>query len=97
MVLAMALAMASVGFSCMTPAMLLLVGLFDMSLRGFVDILCTSKAHHFDVPLLSTLLESMCDEWFLFSQSHSFIIRTVCSLPPLCGVLEASSAHLLDV
>ena len=57
----------------MLLAMLLLVGLFDMSLWGVVDIFCTSMAHHLDVPLLSSLLESMCDEWFLFSQSHSCI------------------------
>ena len=69
----MVLAMAFDDFSCMTLAMLLVVGLFDMSLLGFVGVFCTSKAHRFDVPLLSSLLESMCDEWFLFSQSHSCI------------------------
>ena len=49
------------------------VGLFDMSLWGFVDVFCTSKGHLPDGPLSSFLLESMCDEWFLFSQSHSCI------------------------
>ena len=43
----------------MLLAMLLVVGLFDMSLLGFVGVFCTSKAHRFDVPLLSSLLESM--------------------------------------
>jgi hypothetical protein len=44
----MVLAMAFDDFSCMTLAMLLVVGLFDMSLLGFVDVFCTSKAHCFD-------------------------------------------------
>ena len=49
------LALASAGFFCMPLAMIFLVGLFDMSHRGFVDILCTSKAHHLDGPLPSSL------------------------------------------
>jgi len=44
----MVLAMACDDFSCMILAMLLVVGLFDMSLLGFVDVFCTSKAHCFD-------------------------------------------------
>ena len=44
MVLAMVLAMASVGFFRMILVMLF-VGLFDMSPRVVVDIICTSKAH----------------------------------------------------
>jgi hypothetical protein len=53
---------------------MLLFGLFDMSPRGFVDILCTSKAHPLYGLLPSSLiLESMCGEWFLFSQSHSLL------------------------
>jgi hypothetical protein len=56
----------------MIPIMLS-VGPFDMSLRGVVDIFCTSKGHLLDGPLFSLPLESMCDEWFLFSQSHSLL------------------------
>jgi hypothetical protein len=69
-------ATASAGFFCMHDschASVLLFGLFDMSPRGFVDIICTSKAHPLDGPLPSSLLESMCDELFLFSQSHSLL------------------------
>ena len=36
----MVLAMACDDFSCMILAMLLVVGLFDMSLWGFVDWVC---------------------------------------------------------
>jgi uncharacterized membrane protein YqjE len=60
-------AMAFAGFSCMTLAMLL-IGLFDMSLRVVVDIFCTSKAHPLDGALSSSRW-SRCATSGFFSRS----------------------------
>ena len=71
----MVLAMAFDDFSCMTLAMLLVVGLFDMSLLGFVDIFCTSKAHRFDVPLLSSLFGVDVTMSGFFSRSPTLVLE----------------------
>ena len=66
-------AMAFAGFSCMALAMLL-VGLFDMGLRGVVDILCTSKVHPLDGPLPSSRW-SRCATSGFFSRSPTLLLE----------------------